>query len=60
MSQPGYPERSWRFGCNFLHRDPIPSRIRLMPLMKPEPGALVLALGGQHLQISVFLNAKGQ
>jgi hypothetical protein len=43
--QPGYPERSWRFGCNSLHRDPILSRIRLMSMMKAEPGALVPALG---------------
>jgi hypothetical protein len=35
------------------------SRIRLMPMMKPEPGALVLTLG-QHLQISVFPSGKGQ
>jgi hypothetical protein len=30
-----------------------------MPIMKPEPAALVLALG-QHLQVSIFLGGKGQ
>jgi hypothetical protein len=33
--------------------------IHMMPLMKPEPSALVLALG-QHLQLSVFPGGKGQ
>jgi hypothetical protein len=45
MSRLGYPERSWQCGCNSLHRDPILSRIRLMSIMKPEPGALVPTLG---------------
>jgi hypothetical protein len=45
MSQPKYPERSWRCGSNSLHRYPILSRIRLMPIIKPELGPLMSALG---------------
>jgi hypothetical protein len=45
MSWPGYPERSWWCRCNSLHRDLILSRIRLMPMMKSERGALVPVLG---------------
>jgi hypothetical protein len=39
--------------------DSILSKNRLMSMMKPEPGALVLALG-QHLHVSIFPSDKGQ
>jgi hypothetical protein len=45
MSRSGGPKQSWQCGCKSLHRDPNLSRTRLMSMMKPEPGALVLALG---------------
>jgi hypothetical protein len=46
MLRPGCPEQSWQCICKSMHMDLILSRNRLMPMMKPEPGDLVPALGG--------------
>jgi hypothetical protein len=59
MSRPGYRKRSWLCGCNSLHWDMFLSRIRLMPMKMPKH-VLWCWPWGQHLQISVFPDGKGQ